>query len=235
MASKANKTQNQKTVKIEVKGATTVPMEKLEPFQGELKTLERAEYEALRENILKNGFSFTIHVWQHKNKNYIIDGHQRLFAVKQMAEVDGYKIPPLPVSIVQAKTFAAAKLKVLAGVSNYGKMTEKSLTEFLKINDIPYDHIVSTFKFPTIDVLKISESINEIKESANLDEIPSFDPEQMRSSGEGVKQIQLFMDSKSHEKFMANVAILSKHYGKENISDTLFEVADEKAKSIKKK
>jgi hypothetical protein len=223
----------QKVVKIAVKGATTIKLEDLEPFQGDLRTLERSEYEALRENILKHGFSFTMHVWQHRKKNYIIDGHQRLFTLKKLAEDEGYKVPPVPVSLVQASSFKEAKLKVLAGVANYGKMTEKSLGEYLKINDIPIDEIVTTFKFPGIDILKLTEAIEQM-EKPTVESI-EFNLQPMRVSGDGVKQVVLFFDTETHDEFMVAVNKLSKHYKKENISDTLAEVVNEAVGRIEKK
>lgn len=224
-----------KTLKIEVKGATTIDYRKLEPFQGDLKALEREEYEAMRESLLKNGFSFTIHVWKSKGKNYIIDGHQRLFTVKKMAEDDGYKIPALPVSVVSASSFKAAKMKILAGVSTYGKMTADSLAAFLKENDLPLDDVALTFKFPNLDVAKIIEDLGDSPEPGGLDDVEAAGGGSMRSAGDGVKQLQLFFDEETYEEFVKNVGILSNKYEKENVSDTLVEVVRAAVKGLKKK
>lgn len=230
----AAKKEKKPTVRVEVKGAANLALDKLEPFQGDLKTLERDEYEALRANINENGFSFTFHIWQNKGKNYIIDGHQRLFALKKMRD-EGWGIPLMPVSLVEAKNFAAAKRKVLAGVSQYGKVTEKSLAEFLRTHDIPMDHVAATFRFPTIDVSGIVEAVGKFKIEPPLVATQAAVTEEMRHAGEGVKQVQLFFDADTHEIFMRKVGELSAHHKKTNVTDTLVEVVNEAHSRIKKK
>jgi hypothetical protein len=205
-------------IKIAVRGAMTVPLAKLEPFQGDLKRLERAEYESLRKGLIDLGFSFTMHIWQHEGHNYIIDGHQRLTALKMMEETENFIIPEIPVSIVDADDFATAKRKVLAGTSQYGIMTEKSLFDFCKVNDIPLDNIVSTFKFQDINMEKFGAMFQ-----INPENLPTAPPQVgvLPSGSEGVRQVQLFFDAKSHEEFLNLVNHLTSIYKTENITDTV--------------
>jgi hypothetical protein len=107
----------QDKIKIAVEAKTTVPFDRLEPFQDDIKYLPKEEYEKARESILNNGFSFAVHVWKKDKHYYIIDGHQRVFTIRQMVEQEKFKCPPLPVALVGAKSFKEAKMKVLAGVS----------------------------------------------------------------------------------------------------------------------
>lgn len=206
---------------IAVQGAAVLPLDALEPFQGDLKRLERAEYEQFRESILKNGYTLAIHVWQNEGHNYLIDGHQRVTGLKMMRE-EGYEVPDLPVALVFADDFASAKRKVLAAISTYGKMTEQSLYEYLKVNDIPFDEVVATYKFPEINVNKLSE----LFEIPDGNTIPTPPPGQgntpeMPSGSEGTRQVNLFFSAADHEEFMNCVSHLSQVYGTENITDTL--------------
>ena len=59
------------------------------------------------------GFSEPIAVWLHKGKSFILNGHQRVAVLRALAS-EGYTIPPLPVSIVDAESYQQAKKKVLA-------------------------------------------------------------------------------------------------------------------------
>lgn len=213
-------------LKVAVTGATTLPLESLEPFQGDLKRLEREEYEKLRKNLIENGISFTTHVWQHEGRNYIIDGHQRRFTMETMKNNEGWQIPEIPVSLVQADSFAEAKRKVLAGTSQYGKMTAKSLAEFAETNDIPYDEIVASFRFPEIDTSEFIEQFERVSEQLNAGPEIGNVPD-IRHAGDDVKQVQLFFDKEKHAKFIMQVTALAEVYEKQNITDALAEIVDE--------
>ncbi len=80
-------------IKIAVRGAGTLPLDEFTEFQGELKSLSKLAYESLKNEIIENGFSFTIHIWINDGKNYILDGHQRLRTVKKMVK-EGCECPP---------------------------------------------------------------------------------------------------------------------------------------------
>ena len=224
-----------KEIKIAVEGAKSLPYNKLQEFQDDLKTLSKTRYEQLRSDIKRLGFSFSIHVWQHKGKNYIIDGHQRLFTVKQMVENEGYKVPNLPISIVKATSFKEAKQKVLAGASQFGEVTEKGLLEFLDKNDIKFDDVVSNYNFPEINLDSISKKLNlDQGEEIQIDPDMTAD---MKHSSEHVKQVQLFFSSEDHAEFMHAVDELAKKYKTENITDTVMECVREvhSAKKTKSK
>lgn len=138
-------------IKITVRSAETVPLNSLEPFQGELKSLEPDRYEKLKSVILKMGFSFAVHIWRNGGKNFIIDGHQRIKCVKTMVEKEGYACPPIPVNLVEAKDFTEAKKKVLAGASQYGTVQQQGLYDFMKESGIDFEDLNASFDFPDVD------------------------------------------------------------------------------------
>lgn len=218
-----------KIIKIAVEGKTTLPLESLEPFQGALKITGKEDYEKFRNNMLKFGFSFVIHVWQSQGKNYIIDGHQRLSLLKQMKETEGYEIPHLPVALVQADTYKEAKKKILAGTSQYGKMTPQSLLEFAKINEIPIDDIIGEYVFSDFEVPDLTKLLN-IQPDAN-----AVDPmiaaasagSKAPSSSDKVKSLQLFFNSEEYTEFLDKIEALRDHYEKANLSDVLLELVRE--------
>lgn len=209
----------QKVIRITVTSAATLPLDSLEPFQGDLKTLGREDFERLRADMISEGMGLTMHVWQSEGHNYIIDGHQRVTALKMMRENEGFTIPDLPVAFIQADSFAGAKRRVLAAISVAGKYTEKSLFEFVKNADIPFDQVVANYSFPSIDMSKFTAMFN-INSDPQLQITPA------PSGGMGsanVSQLQLFYSTEDRAVFDDLVGRLSRVYGKDNVSDVVLE------------
>ena len=146
-----------KKLKIECSTKLNLPIEKIYPFQGNLKKLDDEERKQLRKQIEDTGFAFAINVWKNKNKYYILDGHQRLSVLKDMSS-DGFDCSKIPCVEVNAKTFKDAKRRVLQGTSQYGKMTNESLEEYLKDSDLDLSEL-ENFRFPEIDLSKIIKDL----------------------------------------------------------------------------
>lgn len=136
------------TIDIQCEGADSVDIRDLTEFQGDLKTLSPDNAQKLRNQILDIGFSEPIAVWRSGGENYILNGHQRLSVLLGM-EADGYDIPPIPVSYVEARSYGEAKRKVLALTSQYGEITHGGLDEFLAETDIAD---LDDFRFPEIEM-----------------------------------------------------------------------------------
>jgi DNA modification methylase len=141
-----------KQIEIACEGAQTVPFEKLEPFQGDLKDLSEENYQKLRGEILERGFSEPVSVWKNKSKLLILNGHQRVRALSVM-KGEGFNIPPIPVSFVHAKDEREARMKVLSLTSQYGNMTGEGLYEYLTKGGIAPSEL-EHFNFPEVDFKK---------------------------------------------------------------------------------
>jgi hypothetical protein len=211
----------EKRIKIAVAAKTLLPVDKLEPFQGDLKRLDKEEYERLRGNILKYGFSFALNVWQNKGHNYIIDGHQRLFTIQQLIKVEGYKCPQLPVTLMDAKSFQEAKEKVLSGASSFGRVQMSGLHKYMVDNNIPFETVVSVASFPEVDFSKFSADFL----GAQSEQLPTGNPVPgtLPSGSDGVKMVQLFFDVSGYNDFTETVEGLAERYGTENITDTVLQ------------
>src|SRR5206468_10150245 len=114
------------TVKINCKAAIEIALEDLRPLQGELKELTGANFEKLKQSILKHGITFPFFVWQSDGENYILDGTQRDRVLERMAE-EGYGVPPLPCALIEAKNRKEAAEKILLISSQYGRVTDEGL------------------------------------------------------------------------------------------------------------
>ena len=95
-------------LKIKVEGKKTVPLEKLNSFQEDIKSVPKERYEELRASLLKYGITFALHVWFNKGKYYLIDGHQRVFTLNLLKENEGVEVPDIPVAVIQAKSFGSS-------------------------------------------------------------------------------------------------------------------------------
>jgi ParB-like chromosome segregation protein Spo0J len=142
-----------KTIQIRCQGAITVDIDDVKPLQGTLKTLMEGEYDKLRKSIEELGFSDPLSIWiDADGTKWVHDGHERILTLKKM-RMDGYTIPPLPASIIEAKDKTEAKKKLLANDSRYGKIDSAGLTEFLNEEDSPIDEdeLSDILELPEID------------------------------------------------------------------------------------
>src|SRR6187455_1275528 len=134
-------------VKIKCRGSGEISLDKIIPFQGDLKDLSDSNYEKLKKQILTHGMVAPFMLW----KGNLIDGHQRLKTLLKMKE-EGIKLPELfPMVEIEAKDEKTAKKIVLAISSQYGKMTEESLFDFSKSFDLEFKEMEESFNFDAFD------------------------------------------------------------------------------------
>lgn len=187
-----------KTIQITCKAAAMISIEKLEAFQGNLKTLSEKEYKKFRAAIEKHGFSFPVFVWKSDKTHFIIDGHQRLNTVRQMVK-DGWTLKEnlVPVDWIEAKTKKEAKEKILLAMSQYGKYTEESLYEFIQIEGLDFDEEKAKLALPQIDLEKFEEGWGKdlpeteevIRPFKKVHVLLSFSPDKADEVGPLIKQI----------------------------------------------
>lgn len=137
---------------IACEGAAEVDIDDLADFQGTLKVLSDESYQRLRTSILTLGFSFPVQAWRHKGKVHILDAHQRISVLKRLRDEEGFAVPPLPVSWVQATSRGEAAKKLLAATSQYGEVTNEGLFEFMRAYKIDIPDVMTSFRFPEIDL-----------------------------------------------------------------------------------
>lgn len=121
---------SEKNIKVTCQGATSLALDELVEFQGGLKKLSKKNLDKLKARILEDGFNVPFFVWKHDGTNSLLDGHQRVRALKSL-QSDGYEIPPLPVAIIEASDIADAKKKLLAISSQYGEFDSEELSSWL--------------------------------------------------------------------------------------------------------
>lgn len=99
-------------------------------------------------SIIKYGFSFPIFVW----KKNILDGHQRLAAVKKLID-EGHEIVggKLPVVKIQARTKKEAAEKLLLINSRYAKIDQSGFDAFIADFSIDLESISDLLVIPEIN------------------------------------------------------------------------------------
>jgi hypothetical protein len=147
-------------VDIKCQGSHEIELKDLTILQGNLKSLSEKNYKKLKKEILELGYSSPIHVWNREGTHYILDGTQRTRTLTKMSE-EGYEIPPLPVVRVEASSFDDAKRKVLALTSQYGKIENDGLYEFISDSDITVDYIEESYHFPEVNIDKFKQEFYE--------------------------------------------------------------------------
>jgi len=153
-----------KKIEITCKGSNYILIDDLKNFQGNLKELPDEDLTRLKNSILKHGFSFPVFIWE----NNILDGHQRIFATRQLID-DGYAIEKIPVVEIMAKGEKEAAEKLLYINSRYAKMTESGVYDFLDDNELRLDDLdnlaIDDIDFDEIFEINSMTEINEIDEN----------------------------------------------------------------------
>jgi hypothetical protein len=104
-----------------------VSLDEMVPLQGDLKNRKQSHVDRIAESLLEYGLLQPIMLWPHDEKCFILDGHGRYEALKQMGWAE-----PVPSVLVMAESEDEARSKLLEMNVKYGAITPKSLAKFLK-------------------------------------------------------------------------------------------------------
>jgi hypothetical protein len=149
-----------KSIDIRCKGSRYIRIDSLINFQGNLKELKKEEYYKLKTSLIKYGFRFPVLVWENEGQNYFLDGHQRIFVVKELLK-EGYTIEDIPVVDVEAKDKQEAKKLLLFINSRYGKITDEGLYEYIETSGLDFAELKTELDLPEIDLNKFGASYYE--------------------------------------------------------------------------
>ena len=120
-----------------------IPLDELHGIQGNLKSMTPENRVKFRNLILKDGISFSLHVWKQVEsiddkaviKWWVIDGHGRVDLLREMRE-DGFTVPAIPCVEIEAADFRDAKTRVLSASSSFQHIEPDELNEFLRSMDL---------------------------------------------------------------------------------------------------
>jgi hypothetical protein len=147
----------EKKIKIACTGAMLIDVSELVPMQGDLKDLSEENYEKLKKDIIKLGFSEPISAWKNNEGQWcLLNGHQRTRVLLRMRD-EGWEIPSIPISIIEADDYKQALEKILSLTSQFGEITRDGLYKFITSNDINPNFISEHFNFAEINMPKFME------------------------------------------------------------------------------
>ena len=203
---------------IKCEGSRRVPVEKLRPFQGNLKDLSRKNYTKLRGLIDTMGFSFPIFIWvDSDNNHWILDGHQRVRTLLRMKK-EGYNVPNIPVADVSADSYEQAKKKLMAAVSGFGQVTSAGLYEFLNENKWELDYLSESFSIPNIDMEEFKAEFYD--EKPPKDDVPYDDPDIEMSDEIDPRDNYLLITFEENQDFIDCCRAIGLEKQKQNLSGT---------------
>lgn len=194
-------------IPVTCKGSKKMPLSSLLEFQGNLKTLHDAEAKKLRSSILKHGFAFPVFVWGA----HILDGHQRLFVLRQLID-EGYRIDDIPVVEIKAKDRSEAAEKLLLLNSRFGEITDAGLLDFIESFELDLSSL--ELNLENIDI----DDIESLENKTQLRDIPE-EPAR-RYLGDERRKIKFVLYAKDIQCFER--AILET--GNRNYGEALMEV-----------
>lgn len=150
------------TLRVTCKGAQTLPLDRIEEFQGNLKKLSKKNLEKLKKRIVEDGFNVPFFVWDHEGMYKALDGHQRIKALCSLRE-EGWDIPLLPVAFIEASDEADARKKLLAISSQYGEFDASELSEWL---DEIGGEVAETLRLVDTDIpIEVASEEKEVKDA----------------------------------------------------------------------
>jgi len=126
----------------------TIPFQRFEDLQGDLKTISKNSLQKLKNSIKKYGIFVPKFVWENNGYYYLIDGHQTKKALAEL-EKEGYEVPEIPYVKVEAKNKREAAEKLLQINSRYGKINPD--TTFLEDFEIDFSFL-DEIEIPELEI-----------------------------------------------------------------------------------
>lgn len=143
----------EKQIRVECTGAATLPLERISPLQGDLKTISPDKFKRLKASIIDYGISAPTQVWVDQDGVcYTLDGHQRLLAYKALQN-EGWIIPEIPIVYVEAKE------KLLVATSSYGEFSAAGVERYIQSLK-NRDRIKKTINLSNVNLNRIYAVLN---------------------------------------------------------------------------
>lgn len=124
-------------------------LDELVETQGDLKSMTKEAYHKFRAQILENGFTSPFHIWVDSlGIKRCLDGHQRLKTLKMMRD-DRVGMPDqFPCVEILARDEQQAREILLALATQYGKMSDESLSDYMIDSGIEMDYLDNYIVLP---------------------------------------------------------------------------------------
>lgn len=119
----------------------------------------------LLESILKYQFVDPFKVWQHEGVNYCLDGRHRFLDLENVL-ASGQDVPlHLPATFIDCANMKEAAELVLVYSSNYAKITQQGLLDFVNNFDLDFPDLQAIMNIPDFDNIAFQGLLNESDEN----------------------------------------------------------------------
>jgi len=164
-------------IKVKCKAADCIPWKNIKPLQGNYKKRDMTDITKLANLIIKRGIRFPSFVWKNGDDIWAIDTHGRLLSYEYL-ENNGYEIPSIPVSYIEAKNKTEAKQLLLECDSRFGKVTRESFEEFTQDIEVVEEELSIVFQEVAEEVDDENTEIKKINLSPynKIHVLLSFEP-----------------------------------------------------------
>ena len=160
-------------IKIACTSGITISMNELTVYPGKLKKHSQLEIERLCDSIVNDGFLFPIAVGKLGDKNYVIDGECRLFALQEL-EYRGYEISEIPVFLIRCKNEETLKKLILLAASTNHCVTKYSLEHFFNdskvLKELAFNEGTLIDFYTSSDIEKFFEKTSKVVKTATPEE-----------------------------------------------------------------
>lgn len=129
-----------KIIKVGCEGTFNINFNELRDFQEDIKDISEVNLKKLK-NSIKEKFVAPFFVWKYKDNYWLLDGHQRKKALKEL-EKEGWEIPELPAIEIFAKSKIEAKKIITKFISQHGDLNRQSVEDYIKKYKINLENIV---------------------------------------------------------------------------------------------
>ncbi len=151
-------------------GTDTLPLADFDDFQEDFKTMDEANEGKLISELYSLGFIQPVSIWKHKGKNLILDGHQRIHALRKMVKEGNVTVDErLPITIVQCKDEQEAARFCMALASNFGKTNGEGIRKFSKKHKIADEWMQQNLAFPDFDLFAMKEKKKKEKKQVSFE------------------------------------------------------------------
>lgn len=153
-----------KEIKIACIGAGVLSIDLMNPIQDDFKTLSEERYDELKAQIIEEGFSAPIFIWEDPEDGLlkILDGHQRHQTLLRIRE-EGWSIPQIPVVYIEAENAQQAIRKLLGFASQYGTVQEDGFARLLNKYEIEIEDLAGKIYIPSVDMSILENRLEEIR------------------------------------------------------------------------
>ena len=141
------------------------------------KELSKEAKHKLKSSIVGNNFTQPFYVWEGEDSIYCLDGKHRFLLLQELIN-EGVSVPfELPATFIDCKNKKEAARLVLLFSSQYAKITNEGLNDFLTLNDLDFSELKEQIDIPEFSELRFEQKFGNIDSNYFEDEVSVTDEE----------------------------------------------------------